>query len=64
MLQDLTALHEKTEALIAAVTRLREENTRLRNQVAQMTIREQAAEQKVALAVERIETLLEKLPQN
>lgn len=62
MNRDLELLAEKTDALIAALTRLREENTKLRNQVAQLTVSQQATEQKVALAAQRIEALIEKLP--
>jgi uncharacterized protein (TIGR02449 family) len=63
MLNDLQLLAEKTDALVAVVTQLRSENTRLRNQNAQLTSDQRALQERLNAAAAKLQGLLEQLPQ-
>ena len=63
MLNDLELLAEKTDALVAVVTQLRSENTRLRNQNAQLTSDQRALQERLNAAAAKLQGLLDQLPQ-
>ncbi len=63
MLNDLQLLAEKTDALVAVVTQLRSENTRLRNQNAQLTSDQRALQERLNAAAAKLQELLDQLPQ-
>ena len=63
MLNDLQLLAEKTDALVAVVTQLRSENTRLRNQNAQLTSDQRALQERLNAAATKLQGLLDQLPQ-
>ncbi len=63
MLNDLQLLAEKTDALVAVVTQLRSENTRLRNQNAQLTSDQRALQERLNAAAAKLQGLLDQLPQ-
>ena len=62
MLNELTALADKTDALISVVNQLRQENTRLRNQNAQLNAEHRAMGERLQLASEKLEAIVERLP--
>lgn len=62
MYNELAALAEKTDALIAIVNQLRRENTQLRSRTAQLTAEQKALQERLEQAAVRVEALLEKLP--
>lgn len=63
MLTELDQLAEKVEAAVAAIGQLRSDNMRLRNQVAQLAAERQALQERLAEAAQKIERILEQLPQ-
>ena len=63
MMNDLQLLAEKTDALVAVVTQLRSENTRLRNQNAQLTSDQRALQERLNAAAAKLQGLLDQLPQ-
>ena len=63
MLSDLTTLAEKTDALVAVVDQLRQENTRLRHQVAQLSNDQRALQERLNAAATKLQGLLDQLPQ-
>ena len=62
MLDDLDALGEKMTLLAAHVRELRDENQRLRTQVANANVELDALRVRIAGAMQRIDNLLERLP--
>lgn len=62
MLAELQSLSEKTDALVAIVNQLRQENTRLRNQNAQLSVDQKAMNERLKQASEKLEAILERLP--
>lgn len=64
MINELQSLAEKTDALIAVVGQLRQENTRLRHQVAQLAAEQRATQERLTLAAEKIEGLLGQVPES
>lgn len=62
MLSELQSLSEKTDALVAIVNQLRQENTRLRNQNAQLSVDQKALNERLRQASEKLEAILERLP--
>ncbi len=62
MLSELQSLSEKTDALVAIVNQLRQENTRLRNQNAQLSVDQKAMNERLKQASEKLESILERLP--
>ena len=62
MLDDLDALGEKMTLLAAHVRELRDENQRLRTQVANANVELDALRVRIAGAMQRIDKLLERLP--
>lgn len=62
MYNELAALAEKTDALIAIVNQLRRENTQLRSRTAQLTAEQKALQERLEQAAVRVEAILEKLP--
>ncbi|MEY2682060.1 MAG: hypothetical protein RIQ66_621 [Pseudomonadota bacterium] len=62
MLNELTALADKTDALIAVVNQLRQENTRLRNQNAQLNAEHRAMSERLQTASETLEAIVKRLP--
>lgn len=62
MLSELQSLSEKTDALVAIVNQLRQENTRLRNQNAQLSVDHKAMNERLKQASEKLESILERLP--
>lgn len=64
MITELQTLAEKTDALVAVVGALRQENTRLRSQVATLSADQRATQERLQLAAQKIETLLAELPAN
>jgi chromosome segregation ATPase len=62
MLDDLDALTEKMTLLAAQLRLLRDENQRLRGQVATANVELDALRSRVAGAMQRIDELLERLP--
>jgi len=62
MLDELDALTEKLTLLAAQVRLLRDENQRLRTQVAGTNVELDALRTRVAGAMQRIDDLLERLP--
>lgn len=62
MLEELDALTEKMTLLAAHVRVLRDENQRLRTQVASANVELDALRARIAGAMQRIDTLLERLP--
>ena len=63
MLEDLDALTEKMTALAAHVRALRDENQRLRTQIAGSNVELDALRARVATAMQRIDALLARLPE-
>ncbi|MEY3982154.1 MAG: hypothetical protein RLZZ281_1023 [Pseudomonadota bacterium] len=63
MLSDLSALAEKTDALVAVVDQLRQENTRLRNQIAQLSNDQRGLQDRLNAAATKLQGLLDQLPQ-
>jgi FtsZ-binding cell division protein ZapB len=63
MRDELEQLAEKTDALVAIVEQLRQENTRLRSQLAKLTATQRDMEERLTLAARRVESILEQLPQ-
>ena len=63
MRDELEQLAEKTDALVAVVEQLRQENTRLRSQLAKMTAVQRDMEERLTLAARRVESILGQLPQ-
>lgn len=61
---DLVKLEQQLEQLITHFERLREENRGLRLRTAELEVKNHALADKVRDAVARVETLLEKLPEN
>lgn len=64
MLNELQILSEKTDSLIATVNQLRSENTRLRNQVAQLATDQKSMQERLKTAADKVEILLNQLPQD
>jgi len=62
MLEDLDALTEKMTLLASHVRALRDENQRLRTQVANANVELDAMRARIAGAMQRIDNLLERLP--
>jgi FtsZ-binding cell division protein ZapB len=62
MLNEIEVLAEKTDALIAVVNQLRQENASLRREVAQVRSAQKSAEERLITAAQKVESLLEKLP--
>ena len=62
MLEELQTLAEKTDALVAIVNQLRQENTRLRNQNAQLSVEHKAMLERLNQASEKLEGLIAQLP--
>jgi cell division protein ZapB len=62
MQNELQALSEKANALIAIVEQLRRENTQLRSRSAQLTAEQRALQERLTLAAGKVEAILEKLP--
>ena len=62
MLNEIEVLAEKTDALIAVVNQLRQENASLRREVAQVRSAQKHAEERLITAAQKVESLLEKLP--
>lgn len=62
MLSEIESLAEKTDALIAVVNQLRQENASLRREVAQVRAAQKNAEDRLIMAAQKVESLLEKLP--
>jgi outer membrane murein-binding lipoprotein Lpp len=62
MLEDLDALTEKITLLASHVRTLRDENQRLRTQVANANVELDALRARIAGAMQRIDTLLERIP--
>jgi uncharacterized protein (TIGR02449 family) len=62
MQTDIQQLAEKINALVAVVNQLREENSNLRQQHAELTASRRALEERLALAAQGVEDLLSKLP--
>jgi uncharacterized protein (TIGR02449 family) len=62
MYNELAALAEKTDALIAIVNQLRRENTQLRSRTAQLAAEQKALQDRLEQAAVRVEAILEKLP--
>jgi FtsZ-binding cell division protein ZapB len=63
MLHDIETLAEKTDAVIATLNQLREENTRLRSDLASLSSNHRELQQRLNLAIGKVESLLEQLPQ-
>jgi|APFre7841882724_1041349.scaffolds.fasta_scaffold261137_1 predicted nucleic acid-binding Zn-ribbon protein len=63
MLDDLDALAEKMTLLAAQVRSLRDENQRLRTQAASADVELDALRNRIAGAMQRIDNLLERLPE-
>lgn len=63
MLTELEMLAEKTDALVAVVNQLRSENTRLRNQIAQLSSDQRALQDRLNTAANKLQGLLDQLPQ-
>lgn len=64
MQTDIEQLAEKINALVAVVHQLREENSNLRQQHAELTASQRALEERLAQAAQGIEALLNQLPAN
>ena len=62
MLDDLDALTEKMTLLASQVRQLRDDNQRLRTQMARANVELDALRTRVAGAMQRIDELLERLP--
>jgi FtsZ-binding cell division protein ZapB len=63
MQTDIETLAEKTDALIAIVNQLRLENTQLRSDVARLTAEHRDIEQRLHTAADKVERMLQQLPQ-
>ena len=61
---ELEALESKVEQVVAIVQQLRAENEVLRNQIATAEIERLNLRQKITAARERLEGILEKLPED
>ncbi|BAP87217.1 uncharacterized protein E1O_00860 [Burkholderiales bacterium GJ-E10] len=64
MLEPLDALTNRVNELVALVRHLREENHQLRTQVANAQAEAGALRERIAVASQRLDTLLEQLPQS
>jgi hypothetical protein len=64
MLNDLQVLAEKTNTLAGIVNQLRKENASLRQELASLSAAQRELNTRVQAATQRIETLLEQLPQD
>lgn len=64
MQAELTALENKLGQLLQLARRLREENHRLRQELASSQSLERKSEDKIASVSKRLETLLAKLPED
>jgi cell division protein ZapB len=62
MHNELAALAEKTDALIAIVNQLRRENTQLRSRSAQLAAEQRLLQERLEQAAGKVEAILEKLP--
>jgi len=60
--EDLSALEHRVDSLIGLATELRTANTSLRQQVASLQSENRLLAERMALASNRIEALLRKLP--
>jgi uncharacterized protein (TIGR02449 family) len=63
MVNDINTLADKTDALIAVVNQLRQENTQLRSDVARLSAEHRDIQQRLAAAAEKVERLIHQLPQ-
>lgn len=63
MLNDIETLAEKTETVIAILNQLRQENTRLRSEVARLSADHRDLQQRLSSAITKVEQLLDQLPQ-
>ncbi len=64
MLNDLQVLAEKTNTLAGIVNQLRKENASLRQELASLSAAQRELNTRIQAASQRIETLLEQLPQD
>lgn len=64
MLNDLQALAEKTNTLAGIVNQLRKENASLREELANLSASQRELNARIQAAAERIETLLDQIPQD
>ena len=64
MLNDLQVLAEKTNTLAGIVNQLRKENASLRQELASLSAGQRELNARIQAAAQRIETLLEQLPQD
>lgn len=64
MLNDLQVLAEKTNTLAGIVNQLRKENASLRQELASLSAAQRELNTRIQAASQRVETLLEQLPQD
>ena len=64
MLNDLQALSDKATALAGAMDQLRQENARLRTQVATLSSEHRAMRERLSTAASKLESLLGQIPQD
>jgi predicted nucleic acid-binding Zn-ribbon protein len=62
MLNDLQTLNDKAVALAGAMEQLRQENARLRTQVASLSSEHRAMRERLSSAARKLEGLLEQIP--
>ncbi|WVN42413.1 hypothetical protein AOB54_03280 [beta proteobacterium MWH-UniP1] len=63
MLNDIESLAEKTDAVIATLDQLRQENKQLRSDFAKLSAEHRDLQQRLNTAVQKVEHLIEQLPQ-
>lgn len=64
MINDIESLAEKTDAAIATLTQLRQENKQLRSEIAQLSSEHRELQQRLNTAIQKVEHLIEQLPQD
>ncbi len=62
MIHDIESLAEKTDAVIATINQLRQENKQLRSDIAKLSAEHRELQQRLSTAIQKVEGLIDQLP--
>lgn len=64
MMNELDSLEQKVTKVVAVVTRLRAENSRLQQQVATLEVEKSRLQDRITAACNRLEALVDQIPED
>ncbi len=62
MIHDIESLADKTDAVIATLNQLRQENKQLRSDIAKLSAEHRELQQRLNTAIQKVEGLIDQLP--